>query len=217
MVYPRVCGGTGSAPASVSRRTGLSPRVRGNLLTDHSQHVTCWSIPACAGEPGQRRKRACHGMVYPRVCGGTCHIWRQRRHEHGLSPRVRGNLDPGQRPFTGAGSIPACAGEPQITSDSAKIGEVYPRVCGGTHSVWPQHSRLGGLSPRVRGNLQAVGHVRALGGSIPACAGEPRRGSGLRAVAGVYPRVCGGTCLHRSSPPRISGLSPRVRGNLGME
>ena len=50
-VYPRVCGGTSCTIASSAAGSGLSPRVRGNLVYDSLQR--CWlrSIPACAGEP----------------------------------------------------------------------------------------------------------------------------------------------------------------------
>ena len=107
-------------------------------------------------------------------------------------------------------------------------------MCGGT---FPPTSLLfcsPGLSPRVRGNL--IGdHPQCLTlGSIPACAGEPIRGSPSTADSGVYPRVCGGTVSQENIGqragvyPRVcggtdiawriarpyEGLSPRVRGNL---
>ena len=50
-VYPRVCGGTGSAKANAESPAGLSPRVRGNPRTVASHAYRCGSIPACAGEP----------------------------------------------------------------------------------------------------------------------------------------------------------------------
>ena len=52
-------------------------------------------------------------------------------------------------------------------------------------------------------------------GSIPACAGEPRRRWTRLRHAGVYPRVCGGTAVSLPRRARQRGLSPRVRGNLG--
>ena len=50
-------------------------------------------------------------------------------------------------------------------------------------------------------------------GSIPACAGEPPRGSSPRLARTVYPRVCGGTQGSRDMDLAEWGLSPRVRGN----
>ena len=65
----------------------------------------------------------------------------------------------------------------------------------------------------MRGNPPPPVPVPAQRGSIPACAGEPARGGGARAGAGVYPRVCGGTLLPLCTTPATRGLSPRVRGN----
>ena len=70
---------------------------------------------------------------------------------------------------------------------------VYPRVCGGTHTIITPFLRTAGLSPRVRGNPAADLKVSAAVGSIPACAGEPRRQRRNARRSSVYPRVCGGT------------------------
>ena len=70
-----------------------------------------------------------------------------------------------------------------------------------------------GLSPRVRGNRL---HHRQPGlhrRSIPACAGEPRRGQSVARQGRVYPRVCGGTGGNAHNAQTGAGLSPRVRGN----
>ena len=217
-VYPRVCGGT---VASLPRRhppTGLSPRVRGNQSNASSLQ--------------------CTSGVYPRVCGGTSPMPAAAMHVGGLSPRVRGNpggcIRPG--PFS-RGSIPACAGEPCSLGVCGVGARVYPRVCGGTSRLRPEHGRAWGLSPRVRGNqpnqrasmenqrsipacageptLGIMGALVALFmGSIPACAGEPERYWTRNLAAAVYPRVCGGTRRHAGLNITRSGLSPRVRGNL---
>ena len=73
--------------------------------------------------------------------------------------------------------------------------------------------------------------------SIPACAGEPTGTCITRRLMRVYPRVCGGTGGHATDQERVvrsipacagepatatpgpgamSGLSPRVRGNLSL-
>ena len=90
---------------------------------------------------------------------------------------------------------------------------VYPRVCGGTYRQYPAGDVKTGLSPRVRGNRYA-GHPQSqLGGSIPACAGEPHTLPIRSKPAWVYPRVCGGTKYVGVPVTDIAGLSPRVRGN----
>ena len=72
-------------------------------------------------------------------------------------------------------SIPACAGEPALAKPAPPLNEVYPRVCGGTTSASSTNISLIGLSPRVRGNPSHVIRDPFNSGSIPACAGEPRR------------------------------------------
>ena len=131
----------------------------------------------------------------------------------GLSPRVRGNLLRRAGRRVGAGSIPACAGEPGGFDGGSDMHRVYPRVCGGTAYQLVKTAAAAGLSPRVRGNLLARDRLLGLARSIPACAGEPRRHSAATAAAGVYPRVCGGTGLSLRISGRRRGLSPRVRGN----
>ena len=201
-VYPRVCGGTvrwpgvhgsrRSIPACAGepprgngpRKTGLSPRVRGNPgRTSHSRRGVYPRV--CGGTRGP--------MPYPRVCGGT-------RLDHSplkVYPRVCGGTLRAVNSPRSSGSIPACAGEPlRLTSGCMSADErVYPRVCGGT-------------IPGQNSDRSA-----ARQGSIPACAGEPSTqdfrschfGGGLSprvrgnrlashdAPCGVYPRVCGGT------------------------
>ena len=55
----------------------------------------------------------------------------------------------------------------------------------------------------------------AVGGSIPACAGEPITHARPGASTKVYPRVCGGTQHVVDLLDAGQGLSPRVRGNQG--
>ena len=111
-VYPRVCGGTRIETVMSVRESGLSPRVRGNLLLFVVVDLECGSIPACAGEPRPSPRPRRPLLVYPRVCGGTCGASRRQGGRCGLSPRVRGNRILPCSWVIGWGSIPACAGEP---------------------------------------------------------------------------------------------------------
>ena len=70
------------------------------------------------------------------------------------------------------GSIPPCAGEPDLAECLTLPTKVYPRVCGGTRLTYISRLKLVGLSP--------------------ACAGEPPTARAGVARRGVYPRVCGG-------------------------
>ena len=228
-----MCGGTASARLAHLAAAGLSPRVRGNHLEYAYAGGKHGSIPACAGEPPGDGRRCRSGMVYPRVCGGTQLSCRKFRvvtvyprvcggtsclalspsFKHGLSPRVRGNPVPAGKAQSGAGSIPACAGEPAGTRRRNRAPTVYPRVCGGTCCSGRRAQSPRGLSPRVRGNPGDDAVRLAVQRSIPACAGEPVC-YGLRTVRPeVYPRVCGGTQHVHPVAVAVRGLSPRVRGN----
>ena len=135
----------------------------------------------------------------------------------GLSPRVRGNRLPELGCGRGLGSIPACAGEPWQWDSVCYLHRVYPRVCGGTKARIASRMCSQGLSPRVRGNPVALSALVDHRGSIPACAGEPRRSPRCQRTRGVYPRVCGGTRCGAVRSPGVSGLSPRVRGNQHLQ
>ena len=175
------------------------------------------SIPACAGEPSLHPSAHIKASVYPRVCGGTLNECVALDDRQGLSPRVRGNRILQDVKRLKQRSIPACAGEPRRTGLPSQCGRVYPRVCGGTELTSLPARLWSGLSPRVRGN-QCNAHKRnARTGSIPACAGEPKWGGVRCQCCWVYPRVCGGTYLPFRSLSRMDGLSPRVRGNPGVD
>ena len=212
LVYPRVCGGTIKSLASWYQLSGLSPRVRGNLLADVGEVGLGGSISACAGEPtsspassgytwvyprvcgepAQRPVRRATVQVYPRVCGGTSIADFRARFPEGLSPRVRGNRNVHAKLGPHDGSIPACAGEPVVRVRMYAPHSVYPRVCGGTPN---------------RVHYVAEGHR-----SIPACAGEPLRGKLLYWMTPVYPRVCGGTLVGSRIPPHAAGSIPACAG-----
>ena len=214
-VYPRVCGGTGVIVRVAPPHRGISPRVRGNPDGSGAAAMAQGSIPACAGEPALRQSASRVYGVYPRVCGGTLLGLRPGLAAAGLSPRVRGNLHKADAAHNAARSIPACAGEPMQGRGGPPAEWVYPRVCGGTLSLYTTRLSSIGLSPRVRGNPVSPGGPSGYGGSIPACAGEPVRGSRRRSGPPVYPRVCGGTARSTAIDAPPEGLSPRVRGNRG--
>ena len=131
-VYPRVRGGTEICQHTEVSRPGLSPRARGNHRHKQPARDEDGSIPACAGEPLDRGERADERRVYPRVRGGTTAPRAALSSACGLSPRARGNPDSGGQCVRLAGSIPACAGEPQDRSENRFRERVYPRVRGGT-------------------------------------------------------------------------------------
>ena len=135
----------------------------------------------------------------------------------GLSPRVRGNPKSAAPCSSLTGSIPACTGEPPSPTKKPWICTVYPRVYGGTGTGPVDRIEEEGLSPRVRGNHRFGFAIRRYQGSIPACTGEPWKEVLLLLGREVYPRVYGGTRDRRDTCSAGSGLSPRVRGNPGLD
>ena len=111
-VYPRACGGTIGILMPVLMAYGLSPRLRGNLLSILYVLYLYRSIPAPAGEPSARICPGCQKPVYPRACGGTRATTGAPVKGGGLSPRLRGNQGYDWRSGEGRRSIPAPAGEP---------------------------------------------------------------------------------------------------------
>ena len=188
--------------------------MRGNREGGEVQPAPHRTIPACAGEPcwccGLRRLV----QDYPRVCGGTARSRLRTGPRPGLSPRVRGNRTWSAYALASFGTIPACAGEPSRSRATSTCGRDYPRVCGGTPGPAFGRPSEGGLSPRVRGNHEDPISGDEQQGTIPACAGEPRRTTALSRRTRDYPRVCGGTYVSARDTHTQKGLSPRVRGNL---
>ena len=152
--------------------------------------------------------------VYPRVCGGTSSGPAGSGGRGGLSPRVRGNPYPARPPCIRQRSIPACAGNPYASIPTALRTGSIPACAGEPGNRYRGNGPEVGLSPRVRGNQTMRGQQLLSVRSIPACAGEPRVPDSDNVRIRVYPRVCGGTPALSPCSRSISGLSPRVRGNL---
>ena len=212
-VYPRVGGGTDCLRVPIGILSGLSPRGRGNLLPDALDGINYRSIPAWAGEPSLRRRKARMLAVYPRVGGGTPSVAPPGLTPAGLSPRGRGNHPGGGRAGPVRRSIPAWAGEPYRGGPGLRHAEVYPRVGGGTLPGAGARRGLVGLSPRGRGNRGPFKPRHETARSIPAWAGEPPLAGGLLPGLPVYPRVGGGTAAKMYELGFPVGLSPRGRGN----
>ena len=111
-VYPRAYGGTRQSARSFGRPSGLSPRVRGNLIWARVRRSWARSIPARTGEPHLGACAAILGQVYP--------------------PRVRGNHRVIPFEYAVGRSIPARTGEPILPFGVRLYVKVYPRAYGGT-------------------------------------------------------------------------------------
>ena len=212
-VYPRVGGETACSARRIGVLAGLSPRGRGNLDCLRVLWVGRRSIPAWAGKPRPGSRRIASIRVYPRVGGETRRERQRRDREQGLSPRGRGNHCRGDGRSPISRSIPAWAGKPPPAPRIPSLRRVYPRVGGETPSPVKPPACQRGLSPRGRGNRASRSCLRFVRRSIPAWAGKPGVSSASHAAMKVYPRVGGETTVETSFESRLSGLSPRGRGN----
>ena len=89
-------------------------------------------------------------------------------------------------------------------------------MCGGNRLGPHCRQSHRGLSPRVRGKPIVDDREVYRARSIPACAGETFHRPGTGNPHKVYPRVCGGNATLAEYHPADFGLSPRVRGKLGI-
>ena len=211
--YPRERGATVMCLVITLCRLGLSPRARGNRPVVDVGRLPLGPIPASAGQPPWQDLTPWARRAYPRERGATLFAACIALLAAGLSPRARGNPGQCKRPASGAGPIPASAGQPCMHQTLAIKSRAYPRERGATRCPGPRKAVLKGLSPRARGNLGRPVFVPTTGGPIPASAGQPcygnRIGNGWRA----YPRERGATVNAQADAPNGMGLSPRARGN----
>ena len=166
-VHPRVGGETWRAAGSMARRSGPSPRGRGNHCSADSLVDHVRSIPAWAGKPPVRLGRHRAGRVHPR------------------KPRKRSSRC--------SRSIPAWAGKPHALRRERSRDEVHPRVGGETTEMTCACAPSRGPSPRGRGNLRDRQRWQARRRSIPAWAGKPSRDRSPWPSLWVHPRVGGET------------------------
>jgi len=172
-VDPRVRGGALERAQGAWAPGGRSPRARGSRDWLRMSAIVLRSIPACAGEPFPFMLFPPCFWVDPRVRGGAVTRYLKPGGVEGRSPRARGSLTLGNGERLYEGSIPACAGEPQMDATPVKYRQVDPRVRGGAGFSKTSRQRTSGRSPRARGSRSAWRRPNGRYGSIPACAGEP--------------------------------------------
>ena len=191
---------------------GLSPRGRGKPSA-YPRGLACrGSIPAWAGETLGVIQGCMRLSVYPRVGGGNPERLGILLDSLGLSPRGRGKPYHCALASIATRSIPAWAGETDISVIVRSPPPVYPRVGGGNNGRLHGCLQQGGLSPRGRGKPSRRQAAGAGARSIPAWAGETCPARLYRRQRGVYPRVGGGNRWQRQPEGEVRGLSPRGRG-----
>ena len=188
------------------------PRARGRRIADGEMERDQTVHPACAGETSAAAVPDVRGRVHPRVRGGDLGPPTVTPSLTGSSPRARGRLDPVRYELGVRGFIPACAGETHRHSAPSCSPRVHPRVRGGdTVSASPFQSTRGS-SPRARGRRAVAFPLTAIGGFIPACAGETLPRAMPRRPEWVHPRVRGGDGSPGALCKGRPGSSPRARG-----
>ena len=155
-------------------------------IVDHSG-----IIPAYAGNTSNIRLRVPPHRDHPRVCGEHLTTGYRLGKIRGSSPRMRGTPAQNQYPKHVPGIIPAYAGNTDGREKANGQTGDHPRVCG-------EHGRVSltvaigrGSSPRMRGTPVAYERVTALGGIIPAYAGNTMYDKALDVDCKDHPRVCG--------------------------
>ncbi len=206
---PPTRGSPGHLPLRVHRR-GSIPAHAGEPRSD-APHVG--SIPAHAGEPGRGVASRARRRVHPRPRGGAALSRRGGGLDRGPSPPTRGSREELLLELLQRGSIPAHAGEPARAPRSHPPRGVHPRPRGGASPGTTHRHRPPGPSPPTRGSRACAGEVLGPAGSIPAHAGEPRRGVPLTRPSRVHPRPRGGARGGDASRAPTTGPSPPTRGS----
>ncbi len=191
-VDPRVGGGDVGRRVLGPCSRGRSPRGRGRLAWPRNPRASPRSIPAWAGETAGRGLGLWHGAVDPRVGGGDSGCSSAHPAEVGRSPRGRGRHREPHQELVRGGSIPAWAGETQHQRPVPALAGVDPRVGGGDALLRPTGTKTVGRSPRGRGRPVAIDECGPRDRSIPAWAGETKRGPYESLGCEVDPRVGGG-------------------------
>ncbi len=212
-VHPRACGGARGSRGCGAPGSGPSPRLRGSQGRRVHGGVLHGSIPAPAGEPTLSHRSVSVIPVHPRACGGAGSVSHSTMSAYGPSPRLRGSRRAGAVAPRPQGSIPAPAGEPELSAVNHARQKVHPRACGGAECTCPSNCSHIGPSPRLRGS-----RGRPMGGvmttrSIPAPAGEPPSVRPMTSSRWVHPRACGGADASAFAVSGVTGPSPRLRGS----
>ena len=199
----------------MAQGVGSSPRARGQGLAGRLAGPRRRFIPACAGTGCATTSTTATSSVHPRVRGDRPAAEAPSVESFGSSPRARGQGAHGRRSDRRRRFIPACAGTGGTSRSAARRAAVHPRVRGDRPVTSIHSAPLFGSSPRARGQEHRA--RRAADGLrfIPACAGTGApRGAG-RQRPPVHPRVRGDREGVAVVLTRVSGSSPRARGQGG--
>ena len=111
-------------------------------------------------------------------------------------------------------SIPTPVGKPCSQPTPGIQRKVYPHACGETRGELVDRGLGAGLSPRLWGNRAELGQHGRKRRSIPTPVGKPTQDRNIRIINEVYPHACGETRQQKNLSQTLTGLSPRLWGNL---
>ena len=211
-VHPRACGEQRWSPATSTRPSGSSPRMRGTGTDRLGRSSDRRFIPAHAGNRATWPLATPDLSVHPRACGeqGSSVVgWGDAG---GSSPRMRGTAIGRGTETLKLRFIPAHAGNRLLDRGIFPPLSVHPRACGEQLVLLIVLACLTGSSPRMRGTGPQHGGRRMRVRFIPAHAGNsalPILGNDQPAV---HPRACGEQLSRMRYEPFCCGSSPRMRG-----
>ena len=146
-----MCGEHSRLPGLRLEWGGSSPHVRGTLRLRRSSRPLTGIIPACAGNTRHDACRSTRRRDHPRMCGEHLTGGRIFAAHSGSSPHVRGTRNARYPKTSGAGIIPACAGNTPNSLGPMRLCRDHPRMCGEHVSGWKTLAVGTGSSPHVRG------------------------------------------------------------------
>ena len=150
-VHPRMRGERSGTVDIPNLFRGSSPHARGTpqgfAITRHGSRF----IPACAGNAAAANSSSTGLAVHPRMRGERTTEGKGRPTDGGSSPHARGT----RWKFPAASAekrfIPACAGNAMVTTVSAGLNAVHPRMRGERAVGAALRRHPGGSSPHARG------------------------------------------------------------------
>ena len=148
-------------------------------------------IPAHAGNTESTHAATPKSWDHPRACGEHNHIVYIQAVDRGSSPRMRGTREYQSVPEDIDGIIPAHAGNTRAGTGCPGWPGDHPRACGEHLFVAWTECSCPGSSPRMRGTQCRRTWYPAIGGIIPAHAGNTWLNVALAAGSRDHPRACG--------------------------
>ena len=189
--HPRSRGDHTTTRFTEFRVRGSSPLARGPRLALLSNYQVRGLIPARAGTTKKRCESAPGSAAHPRSRGDHLEKLVLDDPEWGSSPLARGPHASGSPAEEAAGLIPARAGNTTTWRQCWWRLRAHPRSRGEHELFLPLHLHLLGSSPLARGPRADGLADAALGGLIPARAGNTASSTSGLMGAGAHPRSRG--------------------------